>query len=224
MRTTSLTILCAALLLAIGASDAFAHGGQYRGPGGALPPNLREPYDPTPPNPPPPSTGPITDPPNTGDPTRPGGPVTPDGGPPSPVTPTEGGRTRPTRGATITPDSWVFWYEYNKDALQELKRGIYRFVGTKHHPFGGMSKTSAGARSAQRQGTRAKVRTEIMPALRWAMDAKNSGHQDTESARLHRHGQGDERSPACRAAPEGPRQQERHHPRSLRPLVRPAAP
>ena len=46
-------------------------GGYYRGPGGAVPPGLREPSDPTPPPPPPPSGPPSTPAPIT--PTTPGG-------------------------------------------------------------------------------------------------------------------------------------------------------
>jgi len=182
MNKPTLGILTAILALVLGASEALAHGGQYRGPGGAVPPGLRLPHDPTPPNPPPPTGGPVTEP-STGDPHRPSGPVTPGetGGPADPLTGSEGGRTRPSGGATITPDSWVFWYEYNKDALQQVKRGIYQFNGS-NHPFGTMTGYGAGARSAQRQGTRALVRTDVIPALLWAMDPKNSGHQDTESA------------------------------------------
>lgn len=183
MRTTTLTMLFAVLLLCIGASDALAHGGQYRGPGGAIPPGLREPFDPTPPNPPPSTGGPFTEP-TTDGPGRPDAPPPPTTGgnqPPTTGLP-EGNKPRPTRGATITPDSWVFWYEYNKDALQQLKRGIYKFAGTNDHPFGGMTRSSAGARSAQRHGTRAQVRSQVLPALLWAMNEKNSGHQDTESA------------------------------------------
>ncbi len=182
MRKTILSILFAAVVLPFGASEAFAHGGQYRGPGGALPPNLREPFDPIPPSPVPPSTGPVTDPTTEG-PQRPPDPVTPGADPTQPSTsdPLGTGTSRPTGRSTITPDSWVFWYEYNKDALQQLKRGIYKFTGS-NHPFGGMTKTGLGARSAQRHGTRAKTRSEIIPTLLWAMDPANSKHQDTESA------------------------------------------
>ena len=180
MNKTISSILLATLALFAWTSEAYAHGGQYRGPGGAVPPGLRLPHDPTPPNPPPPTGGPITEP-STGGPRRPDGPVTPgdSGQPADPLTGPDGGR--PTGRSTITPDSWVFWYEYNKDALQQVKRGIYRFDGSSH-PFGSISKVGAGARSAQRHGTQAVVRSDVIPALLWAMDPKNSGHQDTESA------------------------------------------
>ena len=103
MRTTMLTTLFAVLLLSVGASDAFAHGGQYRGPGGAVPPSLREPNDPTPPNPPPVTGGPFTEP-TTDGPPRPDAPPTPNtgGNPQQPTTGApEGNKPRPTGRATI---------------------------------------------------------------------------------------------------------------------------
>lgn len=57
-----------------------SHGGQYRGPSGAVPPGLREPADGTPPPPPPPSGPPTTPTPATPTPSTPmapGGPVAP---------------------------------------------------------------------------------------------------------------------------------------------------
>ena len=111
MRTLLLGALLTALVIPTVATDAHAHGGQYRGPGGALPPNLREPHDPTPP-PPPPPTGDPTTPPTTPPVDRPNGPLTgPDTPPPTQSgTPTfTGGKGRPQGGkATITADSWVF--------------------------------------------------------------------------------------------------------------------
>lgn len=186
MRMLLLGVLLTALVLPSVAVDAHAHGGQYRGPGGALPPNLREPHDPVPP-PPPPSTGqpPVTESP-TGPTGRPTPPVTnPGGAPPPPVTGNDpfsngGDRKRPAR-ATITADSWIFWYEYNKDTLEELKRHIYALGATRSGPFGSML-AEAGARTGARHATRAQVKTLVIPALLWSIDPRNVKHQDIESA------------------------------------------
>ncbi len=184
MRKTTMWMLFAALALPIGATEAFAHGGQYRGPGGALPPGLKEPLDPTPPSPPPPTGQPTTPTTPDGRPGKTPTPVTPDGGqPPAPATdPFRGGDTkRPTRNSSITADSWMFWYEYNKDVLQQVKRGIYKFQGS-NHIFGTLSKSNAGARNASRHAIRAAVNSHIIPALLWTMNPANAKHQDTESA------------------------------------------
>ncbi|MBL9087752.1 MAG: hypothetical protein JNM10_11490, partial [Planctomycetia bacterium] len=101
----------ASILLAIScatAPSAFAHGGQYRTPGGSVPPHLRDPNDPTPPPPPPPPTGPgpvtPTDPPPPG-----GGPVTPKD-PPNPTPPTSTPIDGPTPGggrrSVTSVDQW----------------------------------------------------------------------------------------------------------------------
>ncbi|MDA1194516.1 MAG: HEAT repeat domain-containing protein [Planctomycetota bacterium] len=182
MKALITTALIAALSLPALAVDAYAHGGQYRGPGGALPPGLKEPHDPQPPPPPPSEGGPPVTPGTT--PTgRPTPPVTDPGG--SPVTPptdplSGGGRARPTK-ASITADSWVFWYEVNKDVLEELKRHIYALGGSNNGPFG-TSLTEAGARTGARQATRSAVKSEVVPALLWALDPANFSHQDIESA------------------------------------------
>ncbi len=186
MRSLILGALIGALALPAVAPDAHAHGGQYRGPGGALPPGLREPHDPVPP-PPPPPTGqpPVTPPPTTPGRGGPPQPLTP-GGDPQPTTPgtdpLSGGSGRPKKAkATITADSWVFWYEYNKDTLEELKRHIYALSRSVNSPFGS-TLAEAGARSGSRQATRALVKSQVIPTLLWAIDPKNVKHQDIESA------------------------------------------
>ena len=62
-------------------------GGQYRGPGGSVPPGLREPADPTPPPSSPPTTPPPVPPPTT---PAPGGPAAP----PVPATPSAPQRSK----------------------------------------------------------------------------------------------------------------------------------
>ena len=122
-------VLAASALLT---SDLWAHGGQFRGPGGAVPPGMREPSDPTPPPPPPPSGPPTT--PST--PTTPGGPApsmptTPNpAGPatPTPNAPTQGpGRKGP---ASIGFENWVFWYHNNKEGIENLKESLYSDVSS----------------------------------------------------------------------------------------------
>jgi len=184
MRKLLAGALMTALAIPTLAVDAHAHGGQYRGPGGALPPGLKEPSDPQPPPPPPPTGEPPVTPPPTGPKGRPTPPITDPGG--SPVTPTgdplTGGSGRPKAAkATITADSWVFWYEYNKDTLEDLKRHIYALSGSNNNPFGS-TLAEAGARSGARQATRAAVHTNVVPALLWAINPKNVKHQDIESA------------------------------------------
>jgi len=175
-------MLALVFALAWSATEAWAHGGQYRGPGGAVPPKLREPHDPVPPTPPDPTGGPVTEP-SDGRPTPPMGPVTPDPvAPPTGGDPLTGGSGRPTgTSSRITAESWMFWYEYNKEALQQVKQGIYRIQGS-NHPLGGLSHLGAGARTGQRHDVRAAVASKIIPALLWTMDAGHAHHQDTESA------------------------------------------
>jgi HEAT repeat protein len=117
---------------------ARAHGGQYRGPAGEVPPDSRQPEDPPPPDdggtPTPPDTG------GDGTPTPPddggeGTPTPPDGGTPTPPDGGTGGVPQPPgtgTGGTRTGrlpakkgpsfDSWLFWWNYNKDALLDLRR------------------------------------------------------------------------------------------------------
>jgi len=181
-------ILFAAVLmtvaLAIIAQDAYAHGGQYRGPGGAVPPNQREPSDPTPPPPPPPSGPPTTQPPTT-PPTGPAPaptPTTP--GTPQPTTPqptpTMGETKKGARGS-LGFENWVFWYHNNKADIENLKKALYSRVSSENPLFqiGGKNLSN---RSDATQDIRAKVKSDIIPALLWAMNPKNSDHQDTESA------------------------------------------
>jgi HEAT repeat protein len=78
-------------------------------------------------------------------------------------------------------DSWMFWYETNKAPLQNLKRSIYARYDTSN-PIHTMGLGGHSNRSDAAHLTRALVRSDVIPALLWAMDPKNAGHQDTESA------------------------------------------
>jgi HEAT repeat protein len=117
---------------------ARAHGGQYRGPAGEVPPESRQPEDPPPPNdggtPTPPDIGggTPTPPPDEGGGTPtppPGGTPDPTGGgggvPQPPGTGGAGTRTGrlPTRKGPSF-DSWLFWWNYNRDAILDLRRAL----------------------------------------------------------------------------------------------------
>ncbi|MCC7140218.1 MAG: HEAT repeat domain-containing protein [Planctomycetes bacterium] len=168
------------------APSAFAHGGQYRAPGGAVPPGLREPSDPTPPPPPPPTTppGPTTPPdtPPSGGPTTPTTPNQPGTPPPSPVTPDDptspGGRKPQT-----SYDQWIFWWNYNSDDILQIKDAIYKLRATAGSPLGVVGgDSSRGGKSDATRATEKEVHDKVIPALRWAMDPANKQHPDTESA------------------------------------------
>lgn len=167
------------LLLATG--TAWSHGGQYRGPGGAVPPGLREPFDP-PPAPPPPVSPPVTDTPVTEPPSGGRDPISPGGTPgPGLTTPGQGGNTRTGAKSSLGMDSWMFWYEMNKAPLQNLKRSIYTRIDTSN-PIYTMGSGGHTNQSSATHLTRAHVRREVVPALLWALDPHNAGHADTESA------------------------------------------
>jgi len=171
------------------ASDAYAHGGSYRGPNGGVPPGMREPSDPEPP-PPPPS-----------DPGTPGGPTTPSDPNPAPTTPGDQGHstpgdapppapTAPTAGPkrkattkTLTFESWRFWWAYNNDDILNLKQHIYSAKTSSSSPlFFSSKKDEENRRSAQRPTERAIVRT-IIPALMRSLNRKGD-HEDIHGGAL----------------------------------------
>lgn len=185
MKRVLFATLVLTMALGLVAQDAFAHGGQYRGPGGAVPPNQREPSDPTPPPPPPPSTPPTTPPPTTPSPGPSPTPTPTTPGTPAPVTPATPtptmGTTRKGARGSLGFENWVFWYHNNKADIENLKKALYSRVSSENPLFqiGGKNLSN---RSDATQDIRAKVKSDVIPALLWAMDPKNSNHQDTESA------------------------------------------
>jgi HEAT repeat protein len=183
MKRILLGLVAAAALALLVAPEAKAHGGQFRGPGGGVPPGLREPSDPTPPPPPPPTTPPPTTPPDP-TPGNPPGPTTPPTKEAPPVTappktePDEnkgGGRKAPT-----SFDQWVFWWNNNNDDILQLKEAIYRLRSTKEGGFGALGQGSG--RNDATRATEKQVKETLIPALLWAMDRANKQHPDTESA------------------------------------------
>lgn len=182
-----LTSVAAAALCAGAAVPALAHGGAYRGPGGEVPADSREPSDP----PPPPEPGgpgtPGGD--NTGGPGTPGGdvgggPTTGgDGGAPpssggggSPPPPPPGGGAGPTTGTGPKKgggpkgpgyEDWTFWWNYNKDSLLNLRKLIKERsrqtgTGTGVHGFGRGAAQSSQVVSA----TSGVIANKVVPALK----------------------------------------------------------
>ncbi|MFO0931862.1 MAG: HEAT repeat domain-containing protein [Planctomycetota bacterium] len=176
-------IVAGSAIAMIVAPTAFAHGGQYRTPGGSVPPGLREPTDPTPPPPPPPPTGtPPTTPPDTpGQPPAPTTPNTPPGAPPPPqTTGDDPGKPRGNKPQT-SYDQWIFWWNYNSDEILQIKDAIYRLRVSQGSGLGTLG-DAAGAKSDATRATEKEVKESLIPALRWAMDPNNSKYPDTESA------------------------------------------
>ncbi len=177
--SSSIACVLASLFLSLGAAEAFAHGGQFRGPGDGVPPNLRAPTDPTPPPPPTPSGGPTpTSGPSPTPVTPPTGPTAPTTTPPvgTPSLPSTPGR----RTTPVTPDDWRFWYHQNKDQLENLKRAIYGL----HASGGGIFQHGGEAPTNQDAATRLtqrKVVEMIVPTLLWAMDPTHGLDDDTRS-------------------------------------------
>jgi len=186
MKRIALGVLVAVALVAAAqllfAPDAWAHGGQFRGPGDSVPPGLREPSDPTPPPPPPPTSAPppVTPPTTTPTPKAPPAPTTPGVQPPPTTAPDN---NNPQRGK-LTPASfedWTFWYHNNKSDLENLKWALYHRMSS-DNPLFVSDRDSTGARGGQTRWTEKAVLEAVIPTLLWAMDEKNAGHQDTESA------------------------------------------
>ncbi len=180
MKRIVLTATGVVLAMGIFALPALAHGGQFRGPGDGVPPGLREPSDPTPPPPPPPSGPPTTPTPTTPSSTpTPATPTTPTTAPPPTTTPTS--PTHQPRTSQPSFEDWTFWYHNNKADIEELKSRLYKVRGSDNPLFHTGDETDSGRTAATRM-TQKKVQDAIIPALLWAMDPKNSGYQDTESA------------------------------------------
>ena len=181
------------MLLAIPAAGrtAFAHGGQYRGPAGEVPPGSRDPQDPPPPEsggstPTPPDGGEGTptppDGPGGGTPTPPGGdgaptPDNPGGDVPQPPGPGGPGGTNtpgkkaPKKGASF--ESWLFWWNYNKDEILNLKRRLRSGLDSSGDGIGTMSGTDGAPQASELQDVTAqRIRAEVVPILeRYARDA-----------------------------------------------------
>ncbi len=181
MKSFLLGLAVGAVALVYLSPDALAHGGQFRGPGGAVPPGLREPTDPTPPPPPPPTSAPPTTTPS--DPAQPPPPTTPSQ-PPAPAPPTtlpDNPQAPAKRPSQPSFDQWVFWWNNNNDDILNLKAAIYGLRGTFASGLGQLGDTRGNKTDATRP-TEKQVKDVLIPALLWAMDHKNNLHPDVESA------------------------------------------
>jgi hypothetical protein len=186
MRKLLLGLLSMTLMmLAPGAAKtAFAHGGQYRGPAGEVPPDSRQPEDP-----PPPDTGGGTPTPpdgGGGTPTPPGGggggtPTPPDsGGTPEPPTGAGGGVPQPGTGSgpgTKTGgklpakrgpsyESWLFWWSYNKDEIINLKQAVRAGAVRTGGGLGIVTNSGSDNETAAQDITAVAVERKVVPVLR----------------------------------------------------------
>jgi len=172
------------------ATDAYAHGGSFRGPSGGVPPGMREPSDPEPPPPPP------SDPGDPGGPTTPSGPdqgpstpspdpghETPSSGPaPAPTGPSKGPSKRAAT-KSLSFESWRFWWAYNNDDILNLKRHIYASRTSSSSPiFFSSKRDEENRRNAQRPTERA-IMTTIIPALMGTIN-RPGDHEDIHGGAL----------------------------------------
>jgi len=168
LRSKFLWTLGPLLALALGGGDIWAHGGNWRGPNGGVPPALRQPHDPLPPPPPPsdppPGDTPITPPgqtPGTGFETPgSGGNGTP------PIAPNPSSPRRP--GATTRKtsfESWRFWWAYNNDDILDLKAHTYARQFYDANPLRFVGSQDVENRRAVRRPTRRLVTSIVIPAL-----------------------------------------------------------
>jgi HEAT repeat protein len=185
-RTASAILLfaipCVPSLLA--PTNAWAHGGNYGGPGGGVPPGLRTPGDPIPPPPPPPPTTPpdTKPPPGTTPAPTPTGPTTPGQPPPNtPVTEPGGPGAGPRKGPTIGFDNWTFWWAYESPAILRVKEAIYRLRISGGSGLDAMTGGKGGHSDAHRL-TEVSVREQVIPTLLRVMDPKRREHPDARSA------------------------------------------
>ncbi len=160
-------LACASLLLAT-PQVAYAHGGQYRGPGDVVPPNPGGGGGSTPG-----PRGPST--PGPGGPSAPGpaGPSTPSPSGPATGGPAGGGPATGPRGAPIESDlnRWQFWWEFNKDPFINLKQAIHAgsiTTGGDDFFMGGSSRPESKDSVKPTEGD---VLSTILPALKKAIDS-----------------------------------------------------
>jgi len=165
-------------------SVAFAHGGNYRGPAGQVPPTGRTPSDPTPP----PTSGGGS----TGGGGIPGGSTPGAGGGVAGGGPQIGPRTGPgatagagARAGATTPgrggrkssktegfERWEFWWGYNREPFLNLKESLAKreeISGSADWLLGGNKKEDAS--SAQRPTIRA-IKEKVIPTLEEALKDK----------------------------------------------------
>ncbi len=171
MKNLLLTgLACASFALL--STEAFAHGGQYRGPGDTVPPPSGGGGGTTPG-----PGGPTT--PGGGGPSTPGagGPSTPSAGGPSTGGPSAGGGGGggPTTGGGMQLGDdltrWQFWWEFNKDPFIKLREAIHQGGVTTNSDdfFMGAGKVVESKNTMR--PTDAQIMNEILPKLKQALDS-----------------------------------------------------
>jgi len=183
MKKFVLSGLCFAGLVALSSQTVLAHGGQYRGPGDVVPPS--------------PGGGRGTGGPSgptTGGPAGPGapapsGPTTPGASGPAtggPAGPSGGGRGPITgaRGVTLDDplDTWEFWWEFNKDPFIRLKDTVHTSgpqTGSDDFYLGATRRSEA---KDSMKPTQEQIDTEILPALKKAIDETQENEFDIISS------------------------------------------
>ena len=175
----NLTVLITLLLgLAFTPLAANAHGG--RPPPGCEPGRPPGP-DTNPPTPPPPPTSGEADPAAHGG-SAPGQPV------PAAPTPITGpgslpGTDAPAAATLPSQDDWTFWYEYNRDDIENLKRAIYERITTSN-PLSVIGGSSAN-RSDATHAARAATERILCPLMRDVLlGGKERPHYDVEASAL----------------------------------------
>ena len=170
------------------AHDAFAHGGQFRGPNGGIPPDLRDPTDPEPPPPPPTDPGPPGGPVTPGDPNGPATPEdegrnTPPDAPAPPDVPTPGNQRKGPKTSPLTLDSWRFWWGYNNDRILNLKSHIYRTRVSSASTLHYTSRQDENNRTNPLRPTMTAITRTIVPALLRSLD-RPGDHEDIHGGAL----------------------------------------
>jgi len=157
---------------------SFGHGGQYRGPGDTVPPNLGGPGDSTPPGN---SSGPTTPGPAGPSTAGPRGPATPTGpsGPTGPRGARTGGMGRKRYSGGMGFERWEFWWENNKDAFLNLKN---RLGGTSNISGSSGFLVGRGRKDTARTSKRPSadmIKNDVLPALLAAMKEDHADIQDS---------------------------------------------
>lgn len=175
-KKSAIPILLSLLLLA---GPALAHGGDYRGPAGQVPPTGRTPGDPTPPPQPNPGTTP----------SQPGGPpgVTPNGPrgfgptparPGAPVnapvnlgpTGTTGSTGRRKPASIEGFERWEFWWGYNKDEYLKLKSHLNQGGASTESSTYFLGNADLDNVKDTTAPTRTVIESKIIPALEKALE------------------------------------------------------
>ncbi|MEW6741635.1 MAG: HEAT repeat domain-containing protein [Planctomycetota bacterium] len=171
---------CALALLALALPElASGHGGQYRGPGDTVPPNLGGGGDTTPPGNP---GGPGTPGPGAGPQTgmRGGssgtGPAVPGGGQGRGRGARTGGFSK--RGSGEGFEQWEFWWEYNKEPYLDLRNRL-KDRGAQSGSVGHHLGTGTAAAATSNRTTPEDFKNLMLPVLKEALKESDADVVDS---------------------------------------------